>query len=186
MRLKSKQFIEYIRADLDARKQHLNPYYFVVDPITRFHWYLRLLEFLQTRLIFMPIFIVIKFLFLRLSQRLGFSIPINTLGKGVYLPHWGPIVINSKAKVGANCVIHVDVVIGQHPSSKLSVPEIGRSVYIAPGVKLFGDIKIGDYCVIRANSVVSKSMKSKSLIVGIPGEIIKQVSEKMLLDYGLK
>lgn len=179
-------YFEYIKADVEARGQTLSLYYFFTDSITRFHWYLRTLELLQKKLLLSPLYIILKFLFLRLSQRLGFSVPINTIGKGVYFPHYGTIVINSKAKIGDYSVINVDVVVGRHPESKLHVPKIGKSVYIAPGVKLFGDIEIGDNCIIGANSVVTKSMPVRKVIVGVPGVIVSSVTNKMIVDYGFK
>jgi len=96
MKLTSVQFWEYLKADLQARHQKLNLLTFLKDPVSRFHLYMRLQEHLQPCKLAKPLFFFIKFLFLRLSQRLGFSIPINTLGKGVYLPHWGTIVVNEK------------------------------------------------------------------------------------------
>jgi len=186
MKLTIAQFKKNIVADLLSRGQKLSIIYFLKDPISRFHWYLRLNEYFYNRKFFIPIYIILKFLFLRLSQRLGFSIPINTLGKGVYLPHWGTIVINSKSYIGDYSVINVDVVIGRHPTSKHRVPTIGKSVYIAPGVKIFGDICIGDFCIIGANSVVTKSYHNKKLLIGIPAKINQEVTKKMLINYGLK
>jgi serine O-acetyltransferase len=186
MQLNKQQFKEYITADTEARGQKLGLVGFMKDPITRFHWYLRSLEFLQGKKVYIVLFILLKFLFLRLSQRLGFSIPVNTLGKGVYLPHWGTIVVNSKAFVGDYSVINVDVVIGRHPTDKHFVPEIGRSVYIAPGVKVFGGISIGDFSIIGANSVVTKTFQARQLLVGIPAQSLKEVTDEMLNDYKLK
>ena len=39
----------------------------------------------------------------------GFSIPLNTCGKGLCLAHIGTIVISNYASIGENCRIHVDV-----------------------------------------------------------------------------
>ncbi len=141
---------------------------------------------MQGKALFFPIYFILKFLFLRLSQRLSFSIPINTIGKGVYLPHYGTIVINSKARVGNYSVINVGVVIGRHPQSKLQVPEVGESVYIAPGVKMFGKVIIGSHCIIGANSVVTKSMPINQVVVGVPAVAVKTVTDEMIVNYGLK
>lgn len=48
-----------------------------------------------------------------LGVRLGFSIPVNTCGKGLRLSHYGSIVINSNARLGDFCDIHSCVNIGQ-------------------------------------------------------------------------
>jgi serine O-acetyltransferase len=103
-----------------------------------------------------PFFIIIKVLFLKISIRLGFSIPINTLGKGVHLPHYGTIVVNERSFIGNYSVINVGVDIGRHPTSKGKVPRIGSCVYLGPGVKVFGYVNIDDNAVVGANCVVTK------------------------------
>jgi serine O-acetyltransferase len=80
------------------------------------------------------------------------------------LAHWGTVVIHPEARVGANCRIHVGVVIGM---SYGATPTIGDNVYIGPGVKIFGDVNIASGSVIGANSVVTTSMPA-GLIAGNP------------------
>lgn len=74
--------------------------------------------------------------------RLGFSIPINVFGPGLRINHYGLIVVNPKARVGAFCDIHQGVNIGEG-FGKDDVPEIGDHVYIGPGAKIYGRIRIG-------------------------------------------
>lgn len=54
----------------------------------------------------------IRFKFRRESMRLGFTIPINTCGEGLYIPHYGNITINTKARLGKNCRIQDGVNVG--------------------------------------------------------------------------
>ena len=178
-------FLEVIKADLHSRKQTISLTKFVIDPITRFHWYMRVLECLYGKTILKPVYFVVKFMFLSLSIKLGFSIPINTLGKGVYIPHYGTIVVNSNAYIGDNSVLNVGVCIGRHPSSNSLVPNIGKRVYLAPGVKIFGEVNIGDGCLLGANAVVTKDIPAYKLAVGIPAKIIGDVSSETLQSYGL-
>lgn len=72
--------------------------------------------------------------------RLGFSIPINVFGPGFRINHYGLIVVNPKARVGAFCDIHQGVNIGEG-FGKDEVPEIGDHVYIGPGAKIYGRIR---------------------------------------------
>jgi serine O-acetyltransferase len=182
---KKQRFIEVIKADLKPRGQKISLIKFVIDPITRFHWYLRATEHLRDKRVFKPIYYIVKFLFLSLSRKLGFSIPVNTLGKGVYIPHYGTIVVNSRAYIGDNSVLNVGVCIGRHPGSKELVPTIGKSVFLAPGVKVFGKVNIGDGCLLGANAVVTKDIPEHKLAVGIPAKIIDDVSSETLESYGL-
>lgn len=186
MKLNISEFIIYLKADFAMRGQKFNLINFLKDPISRFHFYMRFQELLQGRFLFKPVFIITKILFLRLSIRLGFSIPINTLGKGVYLPHYGTIIVNQKAKVGAFSVLNVDVVIGRHPTSRDKVPIIGDYVYLAPGVKIFGDIHVGNHCVVGANSVVTKSLEENMLCMGIPAQQIQVVPKELADSYGVE
>ena len=74
----------------------------------------------------------------KLGLLCGFGIPPNTVGKGLCIAHVGSIIINSKAKIGDYCKIHVGVNIGADARNGDDVPVIGDHVYIAPGAKIFG------------------------------------------------
>jgi serine O-acetyltransferase len=140
---------------------------------------------LQGKRLLKPVFYFVKFLFLTLSRKLGFSIPINTLGKGVHIPHYGTIVINSRAHVGEYSVLNIGVCIGRHPGGKDLVPTIGKCVFLAPGVKVFGKVNIGDGCLLGANAVVTKDIPAHKLAVGVPAKVIGDVTAEMLRVYGL-
>jgi serine O-acetyltransferase len=49
---------------------------------------------------------------------------------------------------------------------------IGNRVYIGPGAKLFGGIKVGDNVAIGANAVVTKDLPENAVAVGVPAKII--------------
>ena len=103
----------------------------------------------------------------RLGEILGFTISKNCLGKGVRLAHYGSIIINGKAKVGDNCVIHGCVNIAKNVI-------IGNNVYIGPGAKILPDVTIADNIKIGANSVVTKSFLDQGVtIIGVPAKVIK-------------
>lgn len=98
-------------------------------------------------------------------------IPINTCDVGLSIAHVGPIVINSKAKIGKNCRIYVGVNIGE---GSRRVPTIGDNVFIGPGCKIFNEIMIADGCKIGANTVVNKSFNiENSIVAGIPARLLK-------------
>lgn len=117
------------------------------------------------------------------SIKLGFSIPENVFGPGLSIPHYGTIVVNSNAKVGANCRIHVCTNIGASGGSSLA-PKIGDNVYIAPGVKIFGDIIIGNNIAIAANSAVNKSFTTEGVLIGgVPAKIISEIDIKKIIKH---
>ena len=78
-------------------------------------------------------------------------------GPGLSIAHAGTIVVNSNAKIGANCRIHVCVNIGADVTDGSKAPIIGDNCYIGPGAKLFGSIILGNNVGIGANAVVNKS-----------------------------
>lgn len=62
----------------------------------------------------------------RLQIRTGILIPPNTCGEGLSLSHLGSIVINERARIGNNCRIHIDTVVGAISDG---APSIGNNVY---------------------------------------------------------
>lgn len=47
------------------------------------------------------------------SVKLGITIPPNTFGKGLYIPHYGSIVVNGSARFGDNCIVQNGVNISE-------------------------------------------------------------------------
>ena len=110
--------------------------------------------------------------------KLGFSIPLNVFGPGLSIGHYGTIVVNGKAKVGKQCRIQADTLIGGNFGED-GYPVIGDNCYIGAGAKIFGDITIGDNVKIGANAVVNKSFDSNVTLVGIPAHAIIHNEEKI-------
>lgn len=117
--------------------------------------------------------LVFRYILNRYGRKLGFSIPINTFGAGLSIAHRGTIVVNSKARIGERCRIHVCVNIGASATYGDEAPTIGNNCYIAPGVKMYGNIFIGNNTAIGANAVVNKSFPNNTqTIAGIPAKVI--------------
>lgn len=105
--------------------------------------------------------------------KMGWDIPLNTFGPGLKINHYGLIVVNANARIGAYCDIHQGVNIGQHGESQWDVPTIGDNVWIGPGAKIFGRVNIASRCAIGANAVVNKSFDEENItIAGIPAKKI--------------
>ncbi len=105
-----------------------------------------------------------------LGLKMGFTIPKNCFGPGLCIAHYGLLVVNSKARIGANCRVHARVNIGEKDGK---APIIGDNFYIGPGAKIFGAIKIGNNVSIGANAVVNMTFPDNCLMTGIPAKIIK-------------
>jgi serine O-acetyltransferase len=67
-------------------------------------------------------------------------------------------------------------------------PTIGDNVYIAPGAKIIGNIKIGNNCAVGANAVVVKDVLEGTTVGGIPAKVISDTGSRgyinnILVDY---
>jgi serine O-acetyltransferase len=92
------------------------------------------------------------------SAKLRCTLRPNCFGPGLSLAHVGTLVVNNHAQIGENCRIHHRVFIGTNAGYPDQVPKLGNNVYIAPGVKMLGQIEIADGVAIGSNSVVNKSI----------------------------
>ncbi|HVY07554.1 MAG TPA: DapH/DapD/GlmU-related protein [Burkholderiales bacterium] len=116
------------------------------------------------------------------GTRYGISIPYNTsIGPGLYIGHYGGIVLNDGAVLGRDCNINHGVTIGvtyggKHPG----VPIVGNRAFLGPGCTVIGGISLGDDVAIGANAVVTNSVPDRGVVVGNPG---KQVSSNGSMNY---
>lgn len=108
----------------------------------------------------------------KLSYKLGYTIYKNNFGPGLFLGHYGTLVVNKDARIGKNCRCHVGVNIGGYNGG---VPTIGDNVYIGPGAKIFGGITIGNNVQIGANAVVCKDVPDNVTVVGANKIIEKNI-----------
>jgi serine O-acetyltransferase len=108
------------------------------------------------------------------KYKFGCLIPHTTsIGRGLYLGHVREIVINDQAVIGDNCNISQGVTIGQaNRGPRRGTPVIGCNVYIGPGAKIVGAVRVGDDVAIGANCVVTDDVPDHAVVVGIPGRVI--------------
>ena len=117
----------------------------------------------------------------------GYSIPLNVFGPGLSIAHRGTIVVNSNAKVGSNCRLHVGVNIGTAPGVPNLSPTIGNDVYIGPGAKIYGKITLADGIVIGANAVVTHSFDEPNItIAGVPARKINDMGRSEIEERNNK
>lgn len=129
------------------------------------------------------LFLYYKIKFRNISIKLGFSIPENVFGPGLAIVHYGTIVVNNNARIGANCRIHACTNIGASGGSP-KAPQIGDNVYIGPGAKIYGDINIGNNIAIGANATVFKSFEEPNIMIaGNPGKKIKEIDIKKIIKH---
>ena len=177
------KYLYYLRSDLYRYKGNASIKDFCVTYATnmayRYIFWMRTSFYLKQRPIVVLLYALTRYILWRLSNKLQIYIPYNTkIGPGFYVGHPGNIVVNWAATIGSNCNLSPGVVIGISNRGKVGCPEIGDNVFIGPGAKIFGKIKIGDNVAIGANSVVTSDIPDSAVVVGIPAKIISYKGSK--------
>ena len=101
--------------------------------------------------------------------------PGATIGPGFFIDHGMGVVIGETSEVGTDVTIYHGVTLGGTNTTKRKRhPTIGDRVVIGAGAKVLGAISIGEDSRIGANAVVVKSVPANSVVVGVPGQIVKR------------
>lgn len=119
------------------------------------------------------------------------------IGKNVYVGpgaairgDWGEIIIEDGCNVQENCTIHMfpGITVTLKESAHIGHgaiihgANIGRNTLVGMNAVVMDNAEVGDECVIGALCFVPADMKipNRSVVVGNPAKIIKEVSDKML------
>ena len=101
--------------------------------------------------------------------------PGATIGSGFFIDHGMGVVVGETAEIGNDVTLYHGVTLGGTNIEKgKRHPTIGDRVVIGAGAKVLGAITIGDDSRIGANAVVVKSVPANSVVVGVPGQIVKR------------
>jgi serine O-acetyltransferase len=101
--------------------------------------------------------------------------PGATIGPGFFIDHGMGVVIGETAAIGADVTLYHGVTLGGTSLAKgKRHPTLGDRVVVGAGAKILGAITIGADSRIGANAVVVKSVPPNSVVVGIPGQIVKR------------
>ena len=106
----------------------------------------------------------------------GISIsPDCRIGPGLYIGHFGQIILHSDVVMGRDCNLSQGVTIGlAEKDGRWGVPTLGDRVYIAPGAKIIGPIHLADGTVVGANAVVLRDTEPDDVVGGIPAKVISR------------
>ncbi len=111
--------------------------------------------------------------------------PGATIGKRVFIDHAFGVVIGETAIIEDDVLIYQGVTLGGVSLDKgiKRHPTIKRGAVIGGGAKILGDIEIGEYARVGANSVVVKPVPANSTAVGIPARVISKGKDKSQLSH---
>ena len=101
--------------------------------------------------------------------------PAAKIGRRVFIDHGIGVVIGETTIIGDDVTIYQGVTLGgvsleqgkRHPTIK-------NGAVIGAGAKVLGNITIGEYAKIGANSVVVKEVPDCSTAIGIPAHVIEK------------
>ena len=119
------------------------------------------------------------------------------IGKDVYVGpgaairgDWGEIIIEDGCNVQENCTIHmfpgvtVRLMEAAHIGHGAIIhgATIGRNSLIGMNAVIMDNVEIGEECIIGALTFIrqGENIPRRSLVVGNPGKIIKEVSDTMI------
>jgi serine O-acetyltransferase len=104
----------------------------------------------------------------------GISLPVQCeIGDGLYIGHYGSIIVAPQARVGHNCSLAQNVTVGiAGGGDDRGAPTIGNRVFIGAHSVIVGRITVGDDAVICAGSVVSRSVPARAVVMGNPARVV--------------
>lgn len=170
---------ERVRADLKRVNVFAYTSFFVyvrylfLNSSFKFCFWFRWASYFQTRKYLLPVYGFCWLMHRHYKYKYGYDIPIGTkIGGGIYLMHFGCVIINGSAEIGENCTVFHGVTIGMARHGRKNVPLIGNNCVLGAGSKILGNITIGDNVMIGANTVVTKNIDSESVVAGNPARVI--------------
>ncbi len=174
-----KDYLFYLEADRIALGKEKKRPLFFGDEIWKYQRLLRKIEYYMNckkSLCSKILYFLYRFIFHKYALMLGFEIPFNVCGPGLSIAHRGPIIIGPKVRIGRNCRIHSCVSIAPDKKPPYESPVIGDNVYIGPGAKLFGSIKIADGTAVGTGAIVTKSFIEENITIA--GNPAKKISSE--------
>lgn len=108
------------------------------------------------------------------------------IGKSVYINYGCSIGVQEKITIGSNCNIGIFVMMMDNsfhclePERRLEMPEsapivLEENVWLAGRVIVLPGVRIGAGSAVGAGSVVTKDIPPRSLAVGVPAKVIKDL-----------
>lgn len=116
------------------------------------------------------------------SARIGqFQVSI---GAGVNIMEFvlisSSVVIGEGSLINAYAAIHHDVTVGAYSeisprATLLGGASVGDFCSVGSGAIILPNVKVGNHVVIGAGSVITQPIADNSVVVGVPGRVIKKI-----------
>lgn len=147
---------------------------YVLNPGFKYTFWMRLaFHFSNEMVALRPVYYLCRGMLHRCRIKYGISVPYNTrIGPGLYIGHHGGIVVSHEVIIGRDCNINHSVTLGvAYGGKNPGAPVIGDRVYLGPGCKVVGGIRLGNDAAVGANAVVVESVPDCGVAVGVPAKV---------------
>lgn len=109
--------------------------------------------------------------------------PGAQIGSSLFIDHGMGVVIGETAEIGDDVTMYHGVTLGGTSLNKgKRHPTIGDRVTIGAGAKVLGNIYVGSDSRIGANAVVVKTVPENSVVIGVPGQIVRRSQPHLATD----
>jgi serine acetyltransferase len=123
---------------------------------------------------------------LELAVRIATGIRLDIEARiepGLYIGHHGSIYVGPGVHLGRNCSLSQMVYVAAAGLDGAS-PRIGERVYLGPGSKVLGGVRIGNGAAIGANAVVLNDVPENGVMAGVPARLVKRTGSAELIYLG--
>jgi|SRR6185437_15015477 len=146
------------------------------SPGFRFTYYLRKVSYYSNRKksIFIVNYIYNRFMLHHYRFRYGFDISPNTMiGPGLYIGHFGGVVISPYAVLGSNINIAQGVTIGAASRGpRTGSPTLEDRVWVGANAIIVGKVTIGREALIAPGAYVNFDVPANAVVLGNPGKVV--------------
>lgn len=95
--------------------------------------------------------------------------PKANIAPGLRIGHPQGVFIGPDVKVGIRSTFNQGTCVTADQRMQDENPQVGNYLYMSPGSKVFGPVKVGDRVWVGPNSVVMKDIESDKVVLGVPG-----------------
>ncbi|MEO6922399.1 MAG: serine acetyltransferase [Bryocella sp.] len=134
----------------------------------------------RKRSLFIVVYAYHRFWLNRYRFRYGFDIsPTTSIGPGLYLGHFGGVVISPYAVLGSNINIAQGVTIGATSrGARKGAPALEDRVWVGAHAIVVGNITIASEALIAPGAYVNFDVPFHGLVLGNPGKVISDAGSE--------